>query len=339
MNRLPDIRAVSAIWRLATAAVLVTVIGTGAVEDAFATSRVCQQLQAQARESATPSSARVKRELARALEQADRRGCLAGSLFRHRGGGRRCALVLSRIERLDQMMTKAARPSRNPAWAQRELRRNGCIKDSSTRSVVAAKEPTDGFRTVCVRSCDGYFFPLGFSQSTNDFERDGKICKGIYGDASAEVYRYPSHGSPEDMVSLDGEAYAKQSFAFIYRREFRSSCQVGLQGGLTRVRDAFMRATAAQKIPVPVPRPTEDLASSAQGDVSTNPPKTVSRIVLSLPIYSGSGLRAGHAGEKDPQGISAVSQILKLLVPPARAEQTVSGSQQVVPDQRRREFE
>ncbi|RVD49639.1 DUF2865 domain-containing protein, partial [Mesorhizobium sp. M2D.F.Ca.ET.140.01.1.1] len=35
----------------------------------------------------------------------------------------------------------------------------------------------DEFRTVCVRTCDGYFFPMSNAASYGDFERDQKNCE------------------------------------------------------------------------------------------------------------------------------------------------------------------
>ena len=205
-----------------------------------AQSPVCRQLLVQAKQSSAGSSVRgLKRDLARSLAQADRRGCFGSFFFRARGKG--CGALLGRIDRLEQMIHQP-RPSRSNDWVQRELARNGCFKKAPVETAEVAS--SGGFRTVCVRSCDGYFFPLGFSQSKGDLTRDREICKGMYGDAAADLYFYSSDGSPDKMISVEGEAYATQSFAFAYRQEFRPACQAELQRGVQRQRDKFLTVAA-----------------------------------------------------------------------------------------------
>ena len=109
----------------------------------------------------------------RSLAQADRRGCFGSFFFRARGKG--CGTLLGRIDRLEQMIHQP-RPSRSNDWVRRELARNGCFKKAPVETAEVAS--SGGFRTVCVRSCDGYFFPLGFSQSKGDLTATVKYAKG-----------------------------------------------------------------------------------------------------------------------------------------------------------------
>lgn len=82
----------------------------------------------------------------------------------------------------------------------------------------------DGYRTVCVRLCDGYYFPISTSTSPDTFERDEAACsKSCSSPAKLFVYRNRD-GSPEEMVDRDGHPYLGLSSAFQYRATYDTSC-------------------------------------------------------------------------------------------------------------------
>src|SRR3954463_1984248 len=81
------------------------------------------------------------------------------------------------------------------------------------------------FRTVCVRSCDGAYFPISFATVPARFPDDEKACKALCPAAEAPLYAYRNPG--EDMnqaVSIRGQAYSSSPNAFRYRQEFNPSC-------------------------------------------------------------------------------------------------------------------
>ena len=79
------------------------------------------------------------------------------------------------------------------------------------------------YRTVCVRSCDGYFSPISFSTTRNKFRRDQAICESRCGGGKLYVYKNPGE-TPEDMVDLNGNAYSKLKTAFLFRTKYISAC-------------------------------------------------------------------------------------------------------------------
>lgn len=81
------------------------------------------------------------------------------------------------------------------------------------------------YRTICVRSCDGFYFPVSFSTLPSHFPQDAEVC-GQKCSAPSELYYYPNPGgSVEQSVALASqEPYAKQKFAFRYRKEYVSGC-------------------------------------------------------------------------------------------------------------------
>jgi hypothetical protein len=81
------------------------------------------------------------------------------------------------------------------------------------------------YRTVCVRSCDGAYFPISFATVPGRFADDEKTCKALCPAAEASLYSYRNPG--EDMsqaVSINGQPYSSSPNAFRYRQEFNPSC-------------------------------------------------------------------------------------------------------------------
>src|SRR5450631_3942519 len=81
------------------------------------------------------------------------------------------------------------------------------------------------YRTVCVRSCDGAYFPISFATVPGRFPDDEKTCRARCPAAEATLYSYRNPG--EDMnqaVSINGQSYSSSPNAFRYRQEFNPSC-------------------------------------------------------------------------------------------------------------------
>jgi len=82
-----------------------------------------------------------------------------------------------------------------------------------------------GYRTLCVRTCDGYYFPVSYSTSPTRFAEDEQTCQRLCPATEAVLY---SHRNPgEDVaqaVASNGRVYKDLPNAFHYRREFNPSC-------------------------------------------------------------------------------------------------------------------
>ena len=81
------------------------------------------------------------------------------------------------------------------------------------------------YRTVCVRTCDGSYFPISFATVPARFPDDEKTCKALCPAAEATLFAYRNPG--EDMnqaVSINGQPYSSSPNAFKYRTEFNPSC-------------------------------------------------------------------------------------------------------------------
>ncbi|MEZ5842266.1 MAG: DUF2865 domain-containing protein [Hyphomicrobiaceae bacterium] len=85
--------------------------------------------------------------------------------------------------------------------------------------------PFATYRTLCVRLCDGYYFPVSFSTLPTHFPRDAEICQSKCA-APAELFYYQNPGGAvEQMVSQrSSTAYTSLRTAFKYRKEYVKGC-------------------------------------------------------------------------------------------------------------------
>ena len=80
------------------------------------------------------------------------------------------------------------------------------------------------YRTLCVRTCDGFYFPIGDNVGRERLHQDARTCEARC-DGEARLYYYPtSGGSPETMVDLAGRPYAQTPTAFLYRKTLVQGC-------------------------------------------------------------------------------------------------------------------
>ncbi len=96
---------------------------------------------------------------------------------------------------------------------------------------VGAGPQSGTYRTVCVRSCDGAYFPISFATVPARFPDDERTCKALCPAADATLFSYRNPG--EDMnsaVSINGQPYASSPNAFRYRQEFSPSCSCKAAG-------------------------------------------------------------------------------------------------------------
>ncbi|WP_292585066.1 DUF2865 domain-containing protein, partial [Mesorhizobium sp.] len=78
----------------------------------------------------------------------------------------------------------------------------------------------DDFHTVCVRTCDGYFFPMSNAASYGDFERDQKNCESSCPGTEMQVfYTRDMDGDAGAMTSsVTGRPYSELPTAYLYKQ-------------------------------------------------------------------------------------------------------------------------
>jgi hypothetical protein len=87
------------------------------------------------------------------------------------------------------------------------------------------------YRTLCVRTCDGYYFPISYSTVPGKFADDEQLCRRLC--PASEVTLYSHRNPGEDVaraVSTSGRSYSELPNAFSYRKQYNAACQCRAPG-------------------------------------------------------------------------------------------------------------
>ena len=151
------------------------------------------------------------------------------------------------------------------------------------------------FRTVCVRTCDGAYFPVSFATVQARFADDERTCKALCPAAEANLFAYRNPGEDiNQAVSINGQPYSSLPNAFKYRTEFNPSCACKAAGqtwsdALKSVDD---KALVEQQGDIIV---TEESAKKMM-QRAQQPPKSVAEREEGCGAGGHSGQRACRAG-------------------------------------------
>jgi hypothetical protein len=95
-----------------------------------------------------------------------------------------------------------------------------------------ARDPADGqrdrggrYRTLCVRLCDGYYWPISNATGRTGFYRDANICRTSCGEDVRLFHQPAGSGEAESMVDNQGRLYTSLPNAFRHRKEYVQGCR------------------------------------------------------------------------------------------------------------------
>lgn len=95
-------------------------------------------------------------------------------------------------------------------------------QDVTQGGVIAEPGDSGPRRLVCVRKCDGFFFPL--AGASGSAASDGELCRAQCPNADVEVFVSPAYGDLKYGVSLSGTPYTSLPNAFKYRTSYDPTC-------------------------------------------------------------------------------------------------------------------
>lgn len=173
---------------------------------------------------------------------------------------------------------------------------------------VAPHEPpqrpafSQRYRTVCVRLCDGYFFPISNASRRGDFYADSQQCQARCR-SDTRLYYMPSNApSIERARDQNGYAYTDLKTAFRYRKKITKSCAC-------RPAPWSVSERMRHKSYLPVSQPASPgaaVAANAQGD---------STVLAAAPTMIGEGGIARPAYET-PLHPPAPYEVHRAIAPP-----------------------
>lgn len=135
----------------------------------------------------------------------------------------------------DDIIRELARNNCGSSYAQEARKRDGAGPFSSIwqdeegggpgGNTGYGNLPFATYRTVCVRLCDGYYFPISYSTLPNHFQRDADLCQQKCA-APVELYYHQNPGGAIEQAAAakTQEPYTKLKTAFRYRKEFVPGC-------------------------------------------------------------------------------------------------------------------
>jgi hypothetical protein len=207
------------------------------------------------------AQAKQQAELDRVTLQAKRMGCESSGFFSlFNGRSAQCGPVNNQIQQmranLDQITTSLERlRSGGIGGADRENQRRSVLtalaqNNCGPQYAAAARgpgnfidslfgnnnqtlpppsadlgAPSGTFRTVCVRTCDGGYFPVSFATYQQRFQDDERTCKALCPATEATLFTYRNPGEDiNQAVSINGQPYSSLPNAFKFRSEFNPSC-------------------------------------------------------------------------------------------------------------------
>jgi hypothetical protein len=120
----------------------------------------------------------------------------------------------------DQLFGRGNRPIETPEEPDDPGQERTTGASISQPDRVDPPSPGGEFRTMCVRTCDGYFFPMSNAASLGDFERDQKNCESACPGTEMQVFY--TRGMNDDSASMTssatGRPYGELPTAYLYKQ-------------------------------------------------------------------------------------------------------------------------
>ena len=87
-----------------------------------------------------------------------------------------------------------------------------------------------GSYAVCVRTCDGSFFPVSYSGAGSRADSLEEVCRALCPNADMALYSFPFGGTIEEAASPTGEPYANLPNAGKFEKTFDPNCSCRRKG-------------------------------------------------------------------------------------------------------------
>ncbi len=93
-----------------------------------------------------------------------------------------------------------------------------------------AVQAHSGSYAVCVRTCDGSFFPVSYSGAGSRADSLEDVCRALCPNADMALYSFPFGGTIEEAASPTGEPYANLPNAGKFEKAYDPSCSCRRKG-------------------------------------------------------------------------------------------------------------
>jgi Protein of unknown function (DUF2865) len=87
-----------------------------------------------------------------------------------------------------------------------------------------------GSYAVCVRTCDGSFFPVSYSGAGSRADSLEEVCRALCPNADVALYSFPFGGTIDEAESASGEPYANLPNAGKFQQSYDPNCSCRRKG-------------------------------------------------------------------------------------------------------------
>lgn len=84
--------------------------------------------------------------------------------------------------------------------------------------------PRGGSKAVCVRKCDGGFFPVSYSARNSNLDDLAELCTALCPNTETVLFTNRMDAEIDDAVSIEGESYTSLANAGRFKTKFNPSC-------------------------------------------------------------------------------------------------------------------
>lgn len=92
--------------------------------------------------------------------------------------------------------------------------------------------PGGTYKTICVRTCDGFYYPISYASNPNKFADDARACQQSCPAAEVQLYAHRNPGEDINQATntMTQQPYTALPTAFKYRQAFDNACTCKPQG-------------------------------------------------------------------------------------------------------------
>ncbi len=102
--------------------------------------------------------------------------------------------------------------------------------DKSIENEKKGAHVSAGSYAVCVRTCDGSFFPVSYSGAGSRSDSLEEVCRSLCPNADMQLYSFPFGGTIDEAVSSSGEPYVNMPNALKFQQSFDPTCSCRRKG-------------------------------------------------------------------------------------------------------------
>ncbi len=169
-----------------------------------------------------------------------------------------------------------------------------------------------GSKMVCVRTCDGGFFPLATSSRRGGAEGMADMCRALCPNVETRVFTYYASGDIDQAVGLDGTPYKSLPNALKFRTKYdpACTCKPADKSWVQALAEAEALLGRSRSDIVVTPQKAEELSRASTAAPKTPPAKTppgkpgAPQVDTTLAVEAAANARAPTASN-DSAGIAA----------------------------------